>query len=407
MRILVISNFYPPHYIGGYELGCRDVVEGLNARGHEAKVLTSIYGIGRPESDREIYRLLQADLGWQSRGFAKLTKLLRKEVSNQMAFKRLCVTFSPEVIYAWNLTHVSISLAFMAQRMGLPVCYFVFDNWLSLWESDSWYSMWNRKPRRVLSRVVKLLFRPVLNMLGLLPSSSSLDMHHVQFASQYLKQFALQVGKPVTDGKVIHWGIDVNQYPYNKKVSLNPKRLLYVGQIVRHKGIHTLVEALNLIVQQHGYESSMLTIVGGTIIPDYELYIRRLVSSLGLASNVCFTGLIQREHLPYIYQEHDILIFPSTWDEPFGIVQLEAMASGLAIVGTATGGSAEILQDEVNALVFPKEDAKACAAQIIRLMSDSELFERIRQNGRRSAEDKFNFESMMDKIENSLYKIVA
>jgi glycogen synthase len=43
MRVLVLSNFYPPHFIGGYELGCRDVVEGLKARGHDVRVLTSTY----------------------------------------------------------------------------------------------------------------------------------------------------------------------------------------------------------------------------------------------------------------------------------------------------------------------------------------------------------------------------
>ena len=47
MRILVVSNLYPPHIIGGYELGCRDIVEALKRRGHELLVLTSDYGIGK------------------------------------------------------------------------------------------------------------------------------------------------------------------------------------------------------------------------------------------------------------------------------------------------------------------------------------------------------------------------
>ena len=62
MRILIVSNLYPPHHIGGYELGCRDVVEGLKARGHEVKVLTSTYGVGKRKCDGDVHRWLETDL---------------------------------------------------------------------------------------------------------------------------------------------------------------------------------------------------------------------------------------------------------------------------------------------------------------------------------------------------------
>ncbi|MFQ5772284.1 MAG: hypothetical protein ACE5HX_17245, partial [bacterium] len=83
MRILVISNLYPPYFVGGYELGCRDVVDGLKARGHHVKVLTSTYGVNKPEHDSEVYRWLQSDLGWNTRSLTRFVKLLRKEVRNQ------------------------------------------------------------------------------------------------------------------------------------------------------------------------------------------------------------------------------------------------------------------------------------------------------------------------------------
>ncbi len=405
MRILAISNYYPPYYIGGYELGCHDAVEGLKARGHDVKVLTSTYGVGKRECDGEIYRWLQEDLSWVIHRRVNFAKLLRKEVNNQIAFKRLCAIFSPDVVYAWNLTHVCVSLAFIAQRIELPICYFVFDNWLSRWKKDSWYSMWNSRLRRIISRFGKRLSGSLPSISDLFPASISLDLRNVQFASQYLQGFALQTGMQVKRAKVIHWGVDVNQYPY-RRVPNNPKRLLYVGQIVRHKGLHTAVEALRLIVQQHGYRSVFLTVAGGTIVPDYEAYVRRLVSSLNLESNVHFLGFVSHESLPSVYQEHDILLFPSVWDEPFGITLLEGMSSGLAVVGTGTGGSSEILEDEVNALLFPKEDAKACSTQILRLMEDSELFEKLRRNARRTVEERFRFADMMNKIEDSLQSVV-
>lgn len=407
MRILVISNLYPPHYIGGYELGCQEVVEALKSRGHEVKILTSTYRIGAPQINGDVYRWLKIDPEWKSKGAAKSPlKLLKKEMTNQRSFKRLVHSFRPHLIYAWKLTGVSVSIAFLAQRMGLTVCYFVFDYWLSQMEDDDpWYWIWNLKSPRLVKELGKRMLRPFINSVAWIPSGS-LDLRHAQFASSHLKKTALQTGKPVATAKVIHWGINSNQFPY-KETANNPKRLLYVGQIVRHKGVHTAIEAMKILVKEYGYSSVRLTLAGGSEVPDYLSYIQNQVRSYGLEDNCFFAGFVPRDGLPRIYQEHDILLFPSVWDEPFGIVLLEAMSCGLAVVATATGGSSEIVQHEVNALVFPKEDARACANQIQRLLTDRQLFERIRQKGRRTVEERFRFEHMMGKIEHALQEAVS
>lgn len=404
MRILVISNFYPPYYAGGYELGCYEVMQALKERGHEVRVLASTYGLNHAQADRGIYRWLESDSGWKYKGFIDYkVKLLKKELNNQKAFKRIIGLFKPDLVYIWNLSGVSVSLAFMAQHMGLPVCYYVFDKWLSQWESDTWYSLWNRR-FICQGRCREILFWLIGGVSGLCIPTGSLKLGQVQFASHYLKQACLTKGKSMLNAEVIHWGLDVNKYPY-KKAICNPPRLLYVGQIVEHKGVHTAVEALKKIIQLPGYESITLTIAGGTRDAKYEINIKRMVSSLGLENNVRFMGFIPRENLSSVYQEHDILLFPSTWEEGFGIILLEGMSSGLAVVSTSTGGSAEILQDEINALVFPKEDADMCANQILRLMREPGLFEKIRYNGRRTVEGKFNFEPMINKIESLLCQL--
>jgi glycosyltransferase involved in cell wall biosynthesis len=120
---------------------------------------------------------------------------------------------------------------------------------------------------------------------------------------------------------------------------------------------------------------------------------------------VNWTGVIPRSELTGIYQAHDTLIFPSVWEEPFSIALLEGMASGLAIVSTETGGTPEILADGDNALIFPREDAQACAQQIIKLQGNPELHERIRKSARQIVEQRFTFEQMMMKIENSFQRL--
>src|SRR5688572_24899872 len=112
MRILVISNFYPPHVLGGYELGCRDVVDALARRGHSMAVLTSCHGVDGPATEGDICRWLftdrldsASDAGPSARERAHL---LRLQLCDQLAFDRIVKRHKPDVIYVWNLAKLPI-----------------------------------------------------------------------------------------------------------------------------------------------------------------------------------------------------------------------------------------------------------------------------------------------------------
>jgi glycosyltransferase involved in cell wall biosynthesis len=360
---------------------------------------------GRRSEDR-VYRWLEADLGWENRPrLLYAMRLARKEIMNRRAFSRIVHEFRPDVVYLWNLNHLSIALAFDAQDFGLPCCYFVSDNWLSKWEADAWFFLWRGRFRSLPRRVGQAMGRAALSLVGMIPSGE-LKLQNVHFASLYLKQVATAAGKDVSDAKVIHWGIDVGRFPY-RPLPKEPRRILYAGQVMRHKGVGTAIEAMNIVVNANRRRDVELTIVGGSLVPSYVTGLRRLTATYGLQQHVDFAGPVPREQMPSVYQEHDILVFPSTWDEPFSIGLLEAFSSGLAVVGTATGGSAEILQDGFNALVFPREDGHACAERILRLLDNTELFESIRQNARHTVETNFCLQRQIDAIEESLQRIAA
>lgn len=410
MRILVLSNFYPPHYIGGYELGCRDVVEALRSRGHEVSVLTSFYGRDKPESDGGVYRWLETDIGWEERNTHALPgyifRLLRKEIKNQSALKRLCRQFRPDIVYIWKLTHTSVSLAFAARDFGYPVCFYIFDHWLTHWESDDrWYRFWYYDRHRKIFQNIKKILILQLEITGLL-RGSGFPFSNIQFASAFLKDTALKAGKPVKAAEVIYWGIDPDRFPFNNRTNV-PPRLLYVGQIIPVKGVHTAVEAIRILVKKYRYPSLKLTLAGGSMDKGYLETLRNSVRSAGLEENILFRGFIPHEDILAEYQNHDILLFPSIWDEPFGIVILEAMSCGLGVVATGTGGSREILgTDGRAALLFTREDAGACAARVKELVDDPGLLQRVRSAGRHRIEEEFRFERTMDLIERSLQQSV-
>ena len=136
--------------------------------------------------------------------------------------------------------------------------------------------------------------------------------------------------------------------------------------------------------------------------PDYEEKLHSLPAQLGVAGRVQFLGKVPRPELPRIYAEHDVLVFPSEWEEPFAITPLEAIHSGLAVVGTTTGGSGELFRNRETAMTFRAGDAADCARAIRELCADRELIETIIRNAQREVREKHTLEAMVDKIEVSL-----
>jgi glycosyltransferase involved in cell wall biosynthesis len=386
-------------------LGCRDVVESLKARGHQVRVLTSTYKLDQPQTEGEVYRWLQLSEWWMPYSLRDFSAAIKKEKTNSRAFRKLCGEFEPNLIYVWNPVGISLSIVSVAQELGLPVCYFVSDHWLEEWETDPGYQVW-QEPAVGLRHA--FLFKPTLAFLktAQLADRPAIPIfRNLQFASEALKRDALEKGRAVANAEVIHWGVNLDQFQLAEKPG-RPTRLLFVGQLTPHKGVHTAVEAFCLL-KRHGHESATLTIVGDSRLTDFKAQLRETVAANKLERQVRFLGQVKREEMPQIYREHDILIFPSVWEEPFSITVLEALASGLAVVGTPTGGSDEILEDGLNALIFEKENAEQCAAYISRLLTDERLFAQIRWRGRSTIEQEYQLKQMVDRIERSLKEVVV
>lgn len=139
------------------------------------------------------------------------------------------------------------------------------------------------------------------------------------------------------------------------------RQLIFVGRLVSDKGVDLLLEALALLAGR-GVRPD-LTIVGeGPEAPA----LRAQTNDLGLSSQVQFLGLRRDEELAKIYCHHRIAVVPSRYNEPFGIVALEAIACGCAVVGSEGGGLAEAIGR--CGLTFPNGDVAALAERIERLL---------------------------------------
>lgn len=402
MRILVVSNLYPHPFVGGYELGCRDIVERLYD--HEVTVLTSTYGRRRRRREDYVLRWLTADLDWRDANApAYLAKLLYKEHRNRLAFHRAVVISKPELVYFWNMRYVSAALLAYAQRSGLPLCAFISDDWLAtLDRTDSWLHWCYGVPRETWKALPKRLLSAAFKRARATSELKHLCLRHAQFASNYLKVEALEAARCLPDACVIHWGVDLSRYPFAPVQPQESRKLLFVGQIAPHKGVHTAIEAVKVLIERYSHPNVELTIAGGTSNSTYHRNIAELANSLGISNRVHFQEQLPRELVGQLYRTHEVLLFPSLWQEPFSIVLLEGMASGTAVVTTSTGGTREIVEPDKNALVFAAGNACDCAAQVNRLLRDPALANRLREHARAKVEASHQLESMVAKIDHAL-----
>ena len=154
-----------------------------------------------------------------------------------------------------------------------------------------------------------------------------------------------------------------------------PIRLLFLGNIIHRKGLHTLLEAISLM-----RPGVRLDVIGGsTTEPKYAASMQKRSKSQDLKSWVAFHGPMEREELAANLKSAHILVVPSSY-EGFGIVYLEGMAFGLPAIGTTSGAASEIITDGKTGFLIQPGDSKTLAERLSQLANDRELLARMSVN---------------------------
>jgi len=414
MRILFISNFYPPARSYGYTQWCYEVAETLKTRGHAVAILTSRYrSDSAPAEEKGIYRLLHLqtrDLD-HYRPFGFFLDHHRQERENRAFLDRVIEEFRPDIIFVWGMWNLSRSVpAHVEERDSPPVVYYVSDLWPAMPDTHATY--WNLPTRHRLTRWLKApLRRLALAMLIREGWPYHLRFENAICVSRYIRETLTGAELPFSNAAIIHGGTDVERF---LKASRNPQQerkdgcleLLYAGQLAEHKGVHTAVEAMARLVHDHPQASVRLTLVGSGH-PHYVSHLRAQVQDAGLQERVIFFGPVPREQMPYVLSQYDVLIFPSTGPEALPRMVQEGMAAGLVVIGTTTGGTGEILVDGVNGLVFDAGDAAGLAAQIAKLAAEPKLRQNLAETGRQIIIEQFTLERMVDQIETYLQEVLT
>ncbi len=165
---------------------------------------------------------------------------------------------------------------------------------------------------------------------------------------------------------------------------------LFVGRLVRHKGIEYLLQALRHV-------DAHLIIVG---VGDHARKLETMVSDLGLRERVVFVGRVPSRELQSYYAACDLFVLPSISRlEAFGIAALEAMASGKPVVVSDVPGIREVIADGVDGLLADPMNPEDIAGKMRDLLEDPERRRRMGSRGRRKVEERFAVRPVVDKLE--------
>jgi glycosyltransferase involved in cell wall biosynthesis len=247
--------------------------------------------------------------------------------------------------------------------------------------------------------------------------------------------------------ETLHGAIELSEFRHPKNYDpgriRKEKRILFSGAVSPHKGIHSLLDAFHMVVKE--YPDVHLEIIGSqrnypmeetfdlhdqdvirSVSPFYRKHpIMRVRSKLGLGTTdgtyqqyledkltadikdkVSFAGFVPRQNLVDQYYDADIFVFPPIWEEGFGIPPIEAMAAGTPVIGTRSGGIVETVKDGETGFLVEKNDPRALAQQILRLLKEDDLREQMGRAARHRVFSNFTWDRIAGCLESKYLNLI-
>lgn len=426
MRILVISNLYPPLHAGTFDFRCEAVTDALRTRGHQTHVLTSRYGLSTEQRDPDIERRLQINGWFEQPLLTSFNEVKELEIFNNQVVRETIANYLPELIFVWSLQGLSKSLIFNLRNTNLPTVYNVSDDWLSdRIREDPWLDWWNRPKvplahsmmRKAMegtgqrdklnesapTRMMKGYERvPELFGENAQPAPGSIGAFHfdrLYFCSQALRARAELAGFRVAHADVIYPGIPTDKFWCEPKPSgAVPKKFLIVSRLDGSSGVMTALQGLKL-ARDHNIQAQLS--IYGRGGSEHMAQMRSYVVQHSLPVEFLQVSTQQKD-LAQVYRQHDGFIYCSESDEPFALAPLEAMASGLPVIGARSGGTQEMLRPGENCWSYAPGDALALASRIQEVQTQPVLRAQIVETAQTEVMTRFSESSMLDQIETYL-----
>ena len=399
-RIIICSNVYPPHFIGGAELIAHYQAKKLKELGHDVIIFAGDSEIPKKRYDLRqdtyeglsVYRIRLQPQDYSPDFF----NFFHRPVNDH--FNRLIDDFSPDVVHFHNLIGLSVGLIHSAKRRGIKTVLTLHDHWGFCFKNTL-----IRREEEICheySRCEECMpFIQDEERRGI-PILMRKDFLTMQFSkvdafispSRYLAGAYIRAGMAKEKFKVIGYGIDVERFSrVLKKESPGVLRFTFVGYLGWHKGIHTILNALPQIDLKHRYRVNLVGI--GSEVERYKEQVRKM----GLQDAVRFWGKIDNSRIEDVYQETDVFLLSSIWPENQPVTIMEAMATRTPVIASRIGGNPELVEDGRTGYLYDAGNASQLAQKMMALILDPGKLKALGENGHRKISNH-TYENQVRKI---------
>lgn len=385
MRILFLTNLYPPVMLGGYELACANVARAMLGRGHDVRVVTTWCHLPRTyETPSWVYRCLDLYLWipYKSHNDTVYDRDVHSGVcssyANTMQLLDSIRDFRPDIVYAWNVTGIGgLAMLDLLNTIKIPWALHLGD----------------RVP-------VDIATNTPSRVLGLFGAQGSrlYERARILSVSQHLLDEIEQVsGVTFAQGcDIVAGWADVSSAPPHEPYLRDGKaRFVAAGTVTSHKGIDLILQASARLLAQ-GIDFSV-DIFGDGELPHYM----EMSRALRVGDRVRFLGPRAQAELLASYATYDAFLCP-TWErDPFPFAPLEAAGCGTPPIITRNCGTSERLIDGVHCIKIERtvDDLVDAMARAAANMVD---LARIGRAGQRLVASDLSFDRCLDRIELAL-----
>lgn len=398
MRILVVSNFFPPNFIGGAEIVAAMQARRLAELGHEVRVLAGDNSIrlpGYPIRNDSFDGLPVTRVALQPDDFASHgNNVAHPEVD--AIFARLVEQWRPDVIHAHHLLGLSVGILRTARARGIRTVLTLHDHWgfclrsTRITKSGAICQDATRCAECQSDIVLGNETYPVLFRQDYLRwQLGAVDAFVAP--SRYLADAYVAAGLPADRMHVMGNGIEIDRFSHLAPPALEERlHLLFIGHMGEHKGVPVLLDALTRLPAQRLH----VDFVGdGLACADYEQFVRARLPTLSYR----FWGQLPNHRIAERLSRAHVFVLPSVCPENQPVTITEAMASRLPVVASRIGGIPELVDDEVTGYLAEPRDAAALARCIHHYLEDPE---RIRRHGDagRAAIESLSAERQLERL---------
>jgi glycosyltransferase involved in cell wall biosynthesis len=336
VKILVVSNLYPPDFIGGYEIACAQVVDALRCRGHSVTVLTAVPRTPVAAEPHVLRRLqLTEESNWSDSDpwFIPLCRRLRDASSrffNAYNVHRLTTTLDelqPDLVYVCNLIGLGgLGLIACLNHLKVPWVWQLGDN----------------VPGKLCGKY-EGTYQAIADEF-----SRQIQGHYIVVSQQLIQQIKQSGVTLHGDVEVIpNWIVGERPPARTSFYRGGTLRIMSVGHLVQWggMGIGILIEAAARL-RDGGHSNFVMDIYGKVHSPLFANLIRKF----DIAGHVSLKGVRPQPEIMRLYRDYDVFAFATMEREPFGLVPLEAAGRGCVPVLTQRCGIAEWLVQGVHCL---------------------------------------------------------